>query len=105
VNRVLLTASVVELQPLRYTPAGVAALELMLEHESEVLEAGQARRVMFQTRAIALGETAHLLADVPLGARLELEGFLAAARKGSSRLVLHIQQAERSFPGSGSVVV
>ncbi|HLV29146.1 MAG TPA: primosomal replication protein N [Burkholderiaceae bacterium] len=104
-NRILLTASVIELQPLRYTPAGVPALELTLEHESEVQEAGQTRRVAFQARAIALGNTAHHLADVPLGARLDLEGFLAAARKGSSRLVLHIQKAERSYPGSGSVVV
>ena len=104
-NRVHLTASVTELQPLRYTPAGVAALELMLAHESEVQEAGQVRRVAFQTRAIALGDTAHQLADTPLGSKLELEGFLAAARMGSSRLVLHIQKAERLFPGSASAVV
>ncbi|MFA7669247.1 MAG: primosomal replication protein N [Burkholderiaceae bacterium] len=104
-NRILLTATLIELQPLRYTPAGVPALELALEHESEVHEAGQARRVTFQAKAIALGDTAHLLADVPLGARLELEGFLAAARKGSNRLILHIQKATRSYPGSGSVTV
>jgi primosomal replication protein N len=105
VNRVHLTASVVELQALRYTPAGVPALELMLEHDSEVQEAGQLRRVAFQTRAIALGDTAHLLADLPLGCSLEIEGFLAAARMGSSRLVLHIQKANRLFPGSASAVV
>ncbi|NYT26241.1 primosomal replication protein N [Alcaligenaceae bacterium] len=104
-NRILLTAAVVELQPLRYTPAGVAALELTLAHESEVHEAGQARRVNFQAKAIALGDTAHLLADVPLGAGLELEGFLAAARKGSNRLILHIQKATRSYPGSGGATV
>jgi len=105
VNRVLLTAAVVEIQPLRYTPAGIPALELTLEHESEVQEAEQARRVTFQARAIALGSTAHFLVDVPLGARLELEGFLAAARMGSSRLILHIQKAARSYPGSGSATV
>ncbi len=100
-----MTAAVVEIQALRYTPAGVPALELTLEHESEVHEAGQARRVAFQAKAVALGNTAHQLADTPLGARLDLEGFFAAARKGSSRLVLHIQKAERSYPGSGSAVV
>ena len=104
-NRILLTAMVVELQPVRYTPAGVPALELSLEHESEVQEAGQARRVGFHMQAIALGDTAHLLADVPLGTQLEVEGFIAAARKGSSRLVLHIQRAARSYPGSGSAIV
>ena len=104
-NRVLLTATVVEIQPLRYTPAGVAALELTLEHESEVLEADQPRRVMFHVRAIAMGNTAHLLADVPLGAQLEVQGFLAASRKGSSRLILHIQNVAPTFPGSGSAIV
>lgn len=104
-NRVHLTASVIELQALRYTPAGIPALELILSHESEVQEAGQARRVAFQTRAIALGDTAHLLADTPLGSTLQVEGFLAAARMGSSRLVLHIQKAKRMFPGSASAVV
>ena len=105
VNRIFLTAVVVEIQALRYTPAGVPALELTLEHESEVEEAGQLRRVNFQTRAIALGDTAHLLVDVPLGTPLEVEGFLAAARMGSSRLVLHIQKATSLFPGSGTATV
>jgi primosomal replication protein N len=105
VNRILLTATVVELHPLRYTPAGIPAQELTLEHESEVREAGQARRVVFQIRAIAFQEIAHLLADIPLGTTLRLEGFLAAARMGSSRLVLHVQKAEPSYPGSGSAVV
>ena len=104
-NRLLLTAAVVEIRPIRYTPAGVPVLELALEHESEVQEAGQARRVGFQARAVALGDTAHLLADTPLGAQLEVEGFLAAARMGSGRLVLHIQKAARSYPGSGSAIV
>lgn len=104
-NRVQLAATVVELHPLRYTPAGVPALDLTISHESEVQEAGQKRRVGFEARAIALGEIAHLLADVPLGSRLELEGFIAATRMGSGRLVLHIQKAERVFPGGGSAVV
>ena len=104
-NRVHLTASVVELQALRYTPAGVPALEFSISHESEVQEAGQSRRVSFEARAIALGNIAHLLADIPLGSQLQLEGFLAAARLGSSRLILHVQKAERLFPGSGSAVV
>jgi Primosomal replication protein N len=105
VNRVHLAAVVVEIQPLRYTPAGVPALELMLEHESQVIEAGQARRVNFQAPAIALGDVANLLVDTPLGAMLELEGFLAASRMGSTKLVLHIQSVQRAFPGSGNAVV
>jgi len=46
-----------------------------------------------------------LLADTPLGASLSIEGFLAPARKGSNKLVLHIQQANRVFAGGASAVV
>ena len=104
-NRVELTATVIEVPALRYTPAGVPVVELLLQHESEVEQAGKLRRISFQTKAIALGDIAHLLVDIPLGATLKAEGFLAATRMGSSKLVLHIQRAERLYPGSGSAVV
>jgi primosomal replication protein N len=46
-----------------------------------------------------------LLADTPLGASLTIQGFLAPVRKGSTKLVLHIQKADRVYAGGGSVVV
>ena len=104
-NQLALTATVLELTPLRYTPAGVPALEMQLEHESEVLQAGMPRRISMVIQAVALGDVALLLADTPLGAGLELEGFIAPTRKGSSKLVVHIQQANRMFPDSGHAVV
>jgi len=100
-----LAAVVTELHPIRYTPAGIPVLELMLDHSSTVLEAGRERQVQFQVKAMAFADVAHQLADTPLGALLQIEGFLAVARKGSNRLVLHIQQAQSSWPGSGSIVV
>ncbi len=105
VNQVGITAVVLEVKPLRYTPAGLPAVEILLEHESEVIEAGQARRVQLTIPAIALGDIALLLADTPLGAGLAIQGFIAQARKGSSKVVLHIQQANRSFPGAATAVV
>lgn len=104
-NQLALTAIVIELKPLRYTPAGVPAIEMQLEHESEVLQAGIQRRISMTVPALALGDIALLLADTPLGASLSIEGFLAPTRKGSSKLVVHIQQASRVFAGSGSAVV
>lgn len=104
-NQLALTATVIELTPLRYTPAGVPALELQLEHESDVLQAGVQRRINMTVKAIALGDIALLLADTPLGARLSIQGFLAPTRKGSGKLVVHVQQADRAFAGSGSAVV
>jgi len=90
-----LTATAQEVKALRYTPAGLPVVEILLDHASEVLEAGQPRRVAFQFPAVALGDVALLLADTPLGASLHVQGFLAPVRKGSGKMVLHVQQAQR----------
>ena len=100
-----MTATALEVQPLRYTPAGLPAIEMLLNHESEVMEAGHPRRVELTVPAVALGDVALLLADTPLGAALTIEGFLAPTRKGSSRLVVRIQQANRTYAGGAAVVV
>ena len=42
-NRLQLTASVVEREPVRYTPAGVPIASCTLHHRTEVVEAGIAR--------------------------------------------------------------
>lgn len=104
-NQVSLTATAQEIKTLRYTPAGLPVVEMSLDHVSEVLEAGQMRRVEMNLPAVALGDVALLLADTPLGATLQIQGFLAPTRKGSNRVVLHIQQADRSYPGAASAVV
>jgi len=105
VNQVSLTATTIEVKPLRYTPAGLPAIEMLLEHESEVTEAGVSRRINLVFPAIALGDTALLLADTPLACALTIQGFLAPSRKGSSKLVVHIQQANRVFSGGDGIVV
>ena len=104
-NKVSLTATALEVKPLRYTPAGIAAVEMRLAHESQVSEAGAMRRVEMELTAVALGDIAMLLADTPLGAALSIEGFLAPTRKGSNKLVVHIQQADRVYAGGASAVV
>lgn len=103
-NHIVLSAVVLEVKPLRYTPAGQAALELIVEHESQVTEAGHPRRVSLVMPAVALGDTALLLADVTLGSPLLLKGFLAPARKGSGKLVLHVQHVERGTANNPVVV-
>jgi primosomal replication protein N len=91
VNRVELIAQAVECTPLRFTPAGMPVLELTLAHESDVVEAGRSRRIEMTIAAIAMGDLARMLERVSLGKRMKVTGFLAATRKGSSRLRLHIQ--------------
>ncbi|MEY4767293.1 MAG: primosomal replication protein [Pseudomonadota bacterium] len=88
-NRVLLSARIVERQSLRYTPAGLPALDVVLNHESEVTEAQLPRKVKLDVKAVAMGPVANRLAQVAVGELIELEGFLGAPRNGRG-VLLHI---------------
>ena len=90
-NCLVLTASIAEIEPLRFTPAGVPALNLKLEHASSVLEAGQAREVKASLRAVALGSMAERLAHQAIGSSWKFSGFLANPRNGR-HVVFHIQE-------------
>ena len=91
INRVILTARIAELEAQRYTPAGLPALNLSLEHESEVQEAGQARQVKLVMKAVAFGAMAERIAKQAVGSLWRFEGFLASGRNGKG-VVFHIQE-------------
>jgi primosomal replication protein N len=94
VNRVTLTASIVEVKALRFTPAGLPALDLRLEHESTVEEAGHARVVKASVKAVAVGAVAERLVKVAIGEVQQFAGFLATPR-GGKHVVLHIQEFQQ----------
>jgi primosomal replication protein N len=94
VNRTELTACIAEQAALRYTPAGLPALDLILEHASEVEEAGQMRKVQLKLRALAIGSLAERLAKQAVGSVWTFKGFLATPRQGKS-VVLHIQEFQQ----------
>src|SRR5687767_15878173 len=93
-NRVELSGRLLELGALRYTPAGVPALEFRLRHESEQSEAGGPRRVEAEIGGIAFEAQARLLMGKPLGSSAKFHGFLSAKSKRSKRLVLHVTNIE-----------
>lgn len=95
-NRLLLSARLIERAALRYTPAGLPALDVALAHESELSEDGQARKVSLQMRAVAIGAVTQSLAAMPLGEAALFAGFLASARNGRG-LLLHITQVDRQL--------
>lgn len=68
---------------------------MVLEQVSEVIEAGMPRRVELTLAAVALGDLARMLSGTALGTTLQVQGFLAPTRKGSSRVKLHLQQARK----------
>ncbi|MFE8645449.1 primosomal replication protein N [Sphingomonas sp. NCPPB 2930] len=90
-NQVVLTACIVESNAIRYTPAGLPALDLRLEHESKVTEAGQVRDVRAAVKAVAFGSVAERLVRQAVGSGWRFTGFLATPRNGK-QLVLHIQE-------------
>ena len=89
-NQLVLSACIAEANALRYTPAGIPALDLRLEHESEAIEAGQPRQVKVAVKAVALGAMAETLGKRPIGSTGRFTGFLASPRNGKYA-VFHIQ--------------
>ncbi len=79
---------------MRYTPAGLPALDLRLEHGSRQMDAGQARDVKLAIKALAFGTLAERLARQNLGSRFRFQGFLAMSRNGKS-VVFHIQDIQQ----------
>ena len=90
-NRLVLSGSISERGALRYTPAGLPALDLQLAHESEVTHEGQARKVVLQIKALVIGPLVGSLAAMPLGQQAGFAGFLAPARNGRGTL-FHITE-------------
>jgi primosomal replication protein N len=93
-NRVLLRGRLVELDALRYTPAGVPIVKFRLAHESSQTEAGSLRKVDCEIAGVAFETEAKLLASAPLGTQMSISGFLDRKGKSSRQVVLHATHIE-----------
>ena len=89
-NSLQLHASIVAAESLRFTPAGLPALNLQLEHDSTVNQAGVNRQVKLVIKAVAFGTLAESLAKQAIGSIWTFSGFLSNARQGKS-VVFQIQ--------------
>ena len=92
-NRLILSAELAERGATRYTPAGLPALDLSLQHQSEVLEDKQPRKIVMTMRAVAIGEITRKVAAMPLGQAASYAGFIAPSRNGKG-LVFHITDVD-----------
>ena len=79
---------------LRFSPAGVALVEVTMAHRSEQNEANVWRKVACVVQAIAAGVVAQEIAKLPAGTQVSVEGFLTQAGRSSSALVLHVLNFE-----------
>lgn len=89
-NWLLLEASIVERESLRYTPAGVPIVGCTLSHRSEVTEAGVLRKIELTLSAVVVGELSDWLARCKLGCSARFVGFLAPRSRKARVLVFHI---------------
>ncbi len=87
---------VVGLEAIRYTPAGIPLLSIVLQHASEQTEAGLKRKVECEVNAVVLGNLTGEIAksNIQIGDTIKAKGFLAKRSAKSTQLVFHIEKLE-----------
>jgi primosomal replication protein N len=93
-NRIVLSGKILTIDPLRYTPAGIPALNLTLGHQSRQIEAGMEREVECEVQVVALGDLAQQTARCKVEDGIRIQGFLARKSRKSTQLVLHANRIE-----------
>ena len=92
-NRLVLSAQLVERAALRYTPAGLPALDMSLKHESTLTQEGQPRKVSMEIKARAVGDITQRLMRLELGSEHGFAGFLGSQRNGRGT-VFHVTELD-----------
>jgi primosomal replication protein N len=77
---------------------------LVLAHQSEASEDGQARQVRLELKAVAIGAISKAVQSMGLETPAQLAGFLAAGRNGRG-LIFHITALEPSPTNQASLGV
>ena len=90
-NRMVLSAQLLERGAVRYTPAGLPAIDCKLVHASTVTEDGSPRQVSLEIKALAIGALSRPLGALALGSSALFAGFLATTRNGRGML-FHITE-------------
>ncbi|MFO1397112.1 MAG: primosomal replication protein N [Burkholderiales bacterium] len=94
INRLTLDVTLAARSDLRYTPAGIPAIDCTLTHESVQDEAGGQRKVDCELAAVAFADVARKIVRLPVGSALRCEGFLARRYRTGITVALHITHIE-----------
>lgn len=89
-NRLTLDATLAARDALRYTPAGIPAIDCTLHHASTQAEAGGERQVECELHAVAFAEVAVELARRAVGSEVRCAGFLARRYRTGITVAMHI---------------
>jgi primosomal replication protein N len=90
VNRYTVIAKLIQQQSLRYTPAGIPALDFRLLHESQDQNGHDAT---IELGGVAFGLQAETLVKTALGSDLKVDGFLRHSAK-SKNIILQVEHFE-----------
>jgi primosomal replication protein N len=92
-NEVALSGELAAIEPLRYTPAGVALISFKLMHRSRQTEAGLKRQVECEMGGVAMAEVAVAMSRLKPGQAIKVSGFLNRKNRLSAQLILHVTDA------------
>jgi primosomal replication protein N len=93
-NRLEITGRIVDIQPLRYTLAGVPIVGFRVAHQSEQTEAQTTCRIECEMAVMAVDKMASRAARLQAGDEVRMEGFLARKGRTYPQLVLHAQRIQ-----------
>ena len=94
-NRLLISGVLVQVDPVRYSPAGVPIAEAVVHHRSSQTVATQARQVECELTVQASGPLAAPLAQLAAGTQVKLEGALNRRSVNSRQLILILNRIEK----------
>ena len=89
INAVEFEGELIESEPLRFTPGGTAVLRFKLLHKSRRAEASVEREIDCELGVLAIDTEARMMASVPLGSTVKVEGFLDRKSRSNKQIVLH----------------
>ena len=91
-NSTVLDGKIVSRDTLRFTPGGVATLNLILNHQSTQSENGHEVAVEVEMNAVAFGDLAKRMDSVKVGDAVSVKGFLSRKSRYRQFPILHISQ-------------
>ncbi|HUX30991.1 MAG TPA: primosomal replication protein N [Thiobacillus sp.] len=94
-NRLVISGTLIQVDPLRYSPAGVPIAEAVVHHCSSQAVATQVRQVECELTVQASGTLAAQLAQLASGTQVKLEGALNRRSVKSRQLILILNRIEK----------
>jgi primosomal replication protein N len=91
-NVVSLSGEFTAIDALRFTPAGIAAVDFRILHRSSQTEANFRRDITCEVQGVAMAGTAQRIARLQVGRHAEFTGFLAQRSRRSTQLMLHVNE-------------